>query len=212
MDPKEQTIQTYRRSAKELAAYFRGIGSRTADIERAFGLCGKQKPAVVELGCGDGRDAQEILLHTDRYLGMDISPELLDLARELNPQGRFVVGDLATYEIPSKTDIVFAFASLLHSDREEAAHVMRRVHAALTESGILYLSLKEAPYQSRAKVDRYGIRTFYFYEASDIEAMGEGLYTTVHMDHQVIGETPWFTMALRKTGLPKGHQDEHPQK
>jgi hypothetical protein len=56
------TIATYDNSAQELAAYFAGIGSRLDIIQEALQLAGKPHEAkVVEVGCGDGRDAEDII-------------------------------------------------------------------------------------------------------------------------------------------------------
>lgn len=50
VDWQEQTIKVYDDLAEEMAAYFRGIGSRTDDIEKALELAGKPTQAkIVEL-------------------------------------------------------------------------------------------------------------------------------------------------------------------
>jgi hypothetical protein len=62
MNWHERTLQTYNESAEELAEQFKGIGARTQDIERGLSLTGSGRNArVVEIGCGDGRDAEEIV-------------------------------------------------------------------------------------------------------------------------------------------------------
>lgn len=55
------TTNTYDESAEALAEFFKGIGPRTSYIDLAFKLIGyKEHARVVEIGCGDGRDATEI--------------------------------------------------------------------------------------------------------------------------------------------------------
>ena len=55
MADKDQTIKTYDRSAKSLADYFAGIGSRVADIDVAMAFAGyPDAPKIFEIGCGDG--------------------------------------------------------------------------------------------------------------------------------------------------------------
>lgn len=108
-DLRQQTIDTYNKSAIALAEYFRGIGSRTTDIDKAFALCGEPKSAqVVEIGCGDGRDAKEIVKRAGWFLGFDVSEELIKLARELVPTGKFEVADATKFTFPENLDIVFA--------------------------------------------------------------------------------------------------------
>jgi ubiquinone/menaquinone biosynthesis C-methylase UbiE len=50
---------------------------------------------VLELGCGSGTDASELSAGR-RYVGMDVSPGQLSIARDRVPSGMFVVGDLAS--------------------------------------------------------------------------------------------------------------------
>ncbi len=85
-DLRQQTVDTYNKSAKELAEYSHGIGTRKKYINRAFNLAGSPKNArVLEVGCGDGRDATEILKHTDNYLGFDIARKAVELAKQSLP-------------------------------------------------------------------------------------------------------------------------------
>lgn len=198
MDPREETIQTYRTSAPALAAYFDGIGSRKADVDRAFSFIRGENLRVVEIGCGNGRDAGDILAHTDHYLGFDISEGMIELARATNPAGRFEVADLRTYVFPHDIDLVFAFASLLHSDREKVRNLLSRVHRALPPNGIVYISLKEGAYREIVKEDAHGVRVFFLYTPNEIRALAGTGYRTVYEDMQTVGHTRWFTIALQK--------------
>src|SRR5580765_3199784 len=114
-DLRQITVNTYNQSAEKFVEYFAGIGSREEDINRAFELAGHpQNPSVLELGCGDGRDAKVILERTNRYRGTDISEAFISLARQNVPNGRFEVADMVDDTYSEELDIVFAFASLLH--------------------------------------------------------------------------------------------------
>lgn len=153
---------------------------------------------VVEIGCGDGRDAEEIIKRTAWYEGFDPSEGLLRLARKKLPHARFVKTDASAYEYAPDLDVVFAFASLLHVDMEEFNHVLDKVRRALKPGGIFYVSLKEKPaYHEEAKQDMFGERMFYYYSVDDILQMAGGNFACVHEDHQTIGKTVWFTLALQ---------------
>ena len=72
-----------------MTAYCCGIGSRIDDIDNALSLAKMPTGAhVIELSCGDGRDAAEILKRVSDYIGIDPSVGLLNLARQSNPMGR----------------------------------------------------------------------------------------------------------------------------
>jgi len=197
---KQRTIETYDTSADALAEYFKGIGPRVKDINRAFELAGKpENPRVLEIGCGDGRDAKDIVTRTDQYRGFDISKSMVELARQHVPEGIFEVADALEYDYPENLDIVFAFASLLHLDKEEVGQVLGKVHAALRPGGIFYISLKERPeYADEIKNDQYGSRLFFFYNADLIAGMTADTFEVAAVSGERIGSTDWFEIALRK--------------
>ncbi len=202
MNWKQETVKTYDKSAKELADYFRGIGSRKSDIDRALKLAGDPvNPNVLEIGCGDGRDAREIIKRTKNYTGFDISKELIKLAREHVPGAHFEVCDASTYDYSQNLDVVFAFASLLHLDKTEVKKVLRSIHKALRTGGVLYISLKYKPeYAEISKEDRFGKRMFYFYNPKLIEELAGSGYKTVYTGGGFVtaGDTEWFEIALRR--------------
>jgi SAM-dependent methyltransferase len=199
-DLKQQTTDTYNNSAIELAKYFRGIGSRAKDIDKAFELAHNPKNAkVLEIGCGDGRDAKEIVKRTSDYAGFDISKELVKLAKNLVPNARFEIADAASFNYPPNLNIVFAFASLLHLDKQELKSVLDKVHQALKIGGIFYISLKKAPqYERKIKEDKYGTRLFYFYNIDIMKALSAGKYEVTHTQEETREDTDWFEIALKK--------------
>lgn len=202
MNSKQKTIDTYNKSAKELAKYFRGIGSREKDIDLAIELAGKpENPIILEIGCGDGRDAKEIIKRTNKYTGFDISEKLIDLARQYVPKGNFAVADATTYEYPDNLDVVFAFASLLHLGKKDVSLVLKKVCNALKPGGIFFISLKLTDsYRKELKKDKYGTRMFYFYNPELIaELAGDG-YEVANTGggFVTVGNTQWFEIALRK--------------
>lgn len=196
---KQLTIATYDESAAALAEYFAGIGARTEDIDRAFSLVDQHRPTIVEIGCGDGRDAAEILKRECDYLGFDISQGMVNEARRNIPGAIFRQGDLNTFSIPYGTDIIFAFASLLHSKKAEVKSILDRAHTSLSRDGVFYISLKMDNYHKFVKEDEFGIRYFYAYLPGDIKELAGERYETVFEDTQKIGNTDWFTLALQKT-------------
>lgn len=197
---RQETVDTYNSSARALADYFRGIGSRKKYIDKAFELAGNPTdPIVLEIGCGDGRDANEILKLTKNYRGFDISKEFINLAKERVPEGEFDVGDAVTYNYPKSLDIVFAFASLLHLNKTEIETVMKSVHKTLSANGILYISLKYAPtYKEVIKEDKYGRRQFFLYNPKLIQKLASTMYEPIYVLRETIGHTDWLEIALKK--------------
>lgn len=200
MNWHDKTIQTYDESAKLFKDYFAGIESRTVDIKRAITLAGSRSVIrVVEIGCGDGRDAAEIVERTTFYVGIDPSDGLLTIARQRLPEATFIKTDALQYEYPDNLNIVYAFASLLHVDKDDLRQVFTKVTEKLIVGGVFYISLKEADhYQEFIKTDDKGSRMFYLYSADDIKDMAGPAYKTAYEDHHFHGNTNWFTIALIK--------------
>lgn len=200
MDWEKKTIETYDNSAERLAEYFRGVGARTQDIEQAISLRSADGEInAVEIGCGDGRDAKEIIPRVSHYIGVDPSMGLLDIARQSLPEAKFVLGDALSFNYPEGTDIVFAFASLLHVPKADMPKVLAKISHSLKTGGILYISLKErAQYEAEPKLDEYGERMFYYYNPTLIKLLADNSLVPVLEDHQQIGHTDWFTLALKK--------------
>jgi len=137
---KKITIDTYNKTSKVHSTKFKKYGPRVADIEKAFSYVGKPNPKVLELGCGDGRDTKEILKRTNDYLGIDLSKELIKIAKKETPKARFILVDFEKINFMSGIDIVFAFAALLHSDKESVRDILAKAAKSLNKSGIfLYL-------------------------------------------------------------------------
>jgi len=197
MNLKQQTVDTYNATAKEMAEKFNAIGPRVEDLERGFSLMSKRNPSVLEIGCGNGRDAKEILKYTKNYLGIDISDSMIDIANETVPNGIFEVADIETFSLPPNLDIIFSFASLLHSEAKKIHNILNRAHEALSENGIFYISLKYGDGMI-TKTDQFGIRTYYFYTPEDIERMAGDKYEVLWSDKQDMLNQEWFTIALEK--------------
>jgi len=200
MDWNTETVKTYDNSAQELADYFSTIGVRTDDIELALKLAAADKNArVVEIGCGDGRDAQETVKHVGLYEGYDPSEGLLQIARKQVPEGSFVKADALTYDYPSDLDVIYAFASLLHVNKTDMKMALAKAATGLRKGGILFVSLKERPaYEEVVKEDKYGKRMFYYYNAALIKELASEWFTPVSENHYEIARGPWFKLALQK--------------
>lgn len=193
------TIRTYDLSAEALAADSSSVGPRNEDISRGFDMVNRTQPHVVEIGCGDGRDAELILAKTPHYIGMDISAGMLELARKRNPEGRFMWGDIAKFDLFRETDIVFSFASLLHVPKEDTATFFERAHSAMSPDGIIYISTTvRQVYTSEITTDQFGERLFYHYTPELIKELAGVKYRNEYLSFEPVGTNWWFTMALRK--------------
>ncbi len=198
MDTKTKTIQTYNTSAQALADKFDALGARLSDINEAFALIKKGNPRVIEIGCGNGRDAATICALTNDYHGLDISTNLLQIARHKVPQGRFEEADVETYEFPSGVDIVFSFASLIHTPIDRLEKVFRSIYTTLNPGGVFRLSMKGADrYHEVTKSDEFGTRTYYHYSQGDIERLAQDFLFLKNEVDTLRGQQ-WLELLLQK--------------
>ena len=192
------TEKTYDKASTGYAGKFEELGTRITDVDRAFAMVNKENPFVVEIGCGGGREAKYILTKTDKYLGIDISTGMLAIARKNVPEGKFIKADVESYEFSEKADVIFAFASLLHTGKETLVVVFQRMYEALNEGGIVYVSLKRKEEYSQAIVqDEYGPRQFYYYTRDVLKEVAGVGFQEVFYEEQERAES-WFTIILQK--------------
>lgn len=195
---KQQIIDSYNNHAEGFAKKFDALGARTDDILNAIKIVGKENPRVLEIGCGNGRDAHEILKYTTDYLGIDISKELIRLAIEKNLNGQFEIVDVEDFIFPKEIDIVFAFASLIHIDKEPLKYVFNRVYDSLNKGGIFVLSMKNGEkYQEINKEDEFGIRTRYLYSGSDLKDLDRRFTVIKEGVEEKVGSR-WLEIVFKK--------------
>lgn len=198
MDNKTQTVDTYNKSARSLANKFDSLGARVGDIEETFALVRKNNPKVLEIGCGNGRDAQEILKHTNDYLGLDVSEKLIELAKQKVPSAQFIIANIENYTLPTELDAVFAFASLIHVSKGNLQKIFKAILASLNHGGVFRLSMKYAEeYVESTKTDEFGTRTFYLYSDTDIAELAQG-FTIVKSEIGDFGGQKWLEVLIQK--------------
>lgn len=197
MDKKQKTIESYEKSAKGLGNKFDDHGARVKDIQEVFSLIGKENPKVLEIGCGNGRDAKEIIKLTNDYFGIDISQEMINLARERASGAKFEVADVESFVFPKGIDIVIAFASLIHCDTNSLTRILSDLFSSLNEGGLVRLSLKFGEHKEVTKTDEFGSRTHYTYTAEDIKKVAPQFVVEKEEIEEKRGQK-WLEITLRK--------------
>ena len=101
---------------------------------------------LLELGCAHGRDFHYLARKNPRigYLGIDISPAMIKIAKTLNTDGDFRVGDILNLQdsVSEKQAAVFAAAVFHHFDDEVKPKVLGQIRNMLVDNGLLFLSLR----------------------------------------------------------------------
>lgn len=193
---------TYDISADQFSQHYDQIGPREGDIELAFALAGNPTNArVLEIGCGNGRDARAIMRHATHYTGIDISEKMLLIARTKLPEGNFERADAAEFTYKGPYDVVFAFALIRHMDLEEVTDVLKAVNHSLRPGGVLYISsnygVKYEPIDLPSPVG--GTRRVFTYNPNIIQKHSSSRLRLVYQTRDTVDGREWFEVAMQKT-------------
>ena len=105
---------------------------------------------VLDLGCGNGIPAAQLLSTRFRLTGVDVSDTQLRRARRLVPGAHFLRADLAEVDFaPESFEAVLSLYALIHVPREEHRAVFRRVFHWLAPGGWFLVIVGEERYEGR---------------------------------------------------------------
>jgi len=126
----------------QLARYADPPADTIFPLEYAFHLLGPvHGKTILDYGCGAGEDLVFLAARGGDVIGLDISPELIELARKraevYNVNARFIVGSGYETGLPTASvDIIFAIAIFHHLDLDAAKKELCRV---LRPNGVIIL-------------------------------------------------------------------------
>jgi len=89
---------------------------------------------ALEIGCGTGDFARALEGRGVRVTGIDLSPEMIALARRRAPHAALVLADFMTWPAPARFDCVVSIATLHHLPFEPA---LARMAQLLRPGGVL---------------------------------------------------------------------------
>lgn len=140
MDVRESYDSAAEAYAEHLAAELEGkpldrhLLNRFAEATRGRGL-------VADLGCGPGHVARYLHEQGVATVGIDLSPEMIRVARRLHPGLDFQVGDMTKLDLPdSALAGVVAFYAIVHFDSSQLGAVLREMRRTLAPGGLALIS------------------------------------------------------------------------
>jgi SAM-dependent methyltransferase len=151
-------------------AYIHDAGHADFALDSAPGILeilersGIRDGLVVDLGCGTGLLARELIDAGYGVFGVDISEAMIEIARRRAPEAEFRVGSLFEVEIP-RCEAVTAISEVLNYlfDPENEARglgrVFRRVHDGLAPGGVFVFDVLgpgQVPLGAKARGFRAG--------------------------------------------------------
>ena len=120
----------------------------TPGLLAMFRRGGVAEGLVVDLGCGSGIWARALVDEGFDVLGVDISTDMLEIARERVPEAAFAHASLFDVDLPPCAAITSigecaGYAFDARSGRDALADLLKRAHAALRPGGMLVFDLAE---------------------------------------------------------------------
>ncbi|HET8574347.1 MAG TPA: methyltransferase domain-containing protein [Edaphocola sp.] len=173
MDKYEETFETWNNIAAIYQDKFMGIDlyNETYDY-----ICDVLKPnaKLLEIGCGPGNITKYLLSKRPDFnvFGIDISPNMIELAGKNNPAARFAVMDSRQISrLKTKYDGVIGGFCLPYLSSPESRKLISDAYDLLHGNGVIYLSFVDGdPGKSGFKEGPAGRVFFYFHRSGNLKS------------------------------------------
>jgi len=166
MDKYEITVDTFNRLAGKYQEKYMDFDFYFDTYDTFCDLISNDKAAVFEIACGPGNITKYLLKKRPEFTieGIDLAPNMVELARANNPAANFHVLDSRDISsINKKFDAVMCGFCTPYLSKEDVAKLIIDIRALLKTDGILYLSTMEDDY-----------------EKSDFQTSGDGDRVYIH--------------------------------
>lgn len=110
---------------------------------------------LLELGCGGGNNASHLKRRFDCTL-TDLSPEMLELSRGLNPECEHVPADMRTLRLGRTFDVVLAHDAVVYMTSEEDLRAALQTAFVHTRPGGVGIFLPDATRETLREATRHG--------------------------------------------------------
>lgn len=101
------------------------------------------KGRLLEIGCGAGRDAQELIEFGYDYTGTDVSDGQLVEARKNNPGAHFEQTSLYDLDFPEPFDGFWCAAVLIHVPKDRIPEALQAITRNIVPKAIGFIAMKE---------------------------------------------------------------------
>jgi len=96
---------------------------------------------MIDIGCGSGSLCYYLSQIMDvKYVGIDINPKVLDIARDKNENGEFILTNIFNYKTVEKTDLVIS-NQVLNIISPEKSYKFIKNHFELSSKYVVFFSL-----------------------------------------------------------------------
>ena len=167
MDTYKETFETWNKVAQLYQEKFMDLDLYDDTYDAFCNHLQVQNPAILEIGCGPG-NITRYLLNTRpdlRMEGIDISPNMIAVAKVNNPTADFKVMDCREIDkLQRKFDGIVSGFCLPYLSASDSSKMLKDCATLLNSNGTLYISFVEGNYQdSGFKAGSTGDRTYFYF-------------------------------------------------
>ncbi|MDD5071531.1 MAG: methyltransferase domain-containing protein [Patescibacteria group bacterium] len=139
MDKSKQASSVYDKIAEPYAKEF----SKPSEYIEEFLALLPKDAKILDVGCGVGVDAGFMESEGFEIIGIDLSKEMLNIARQKFPQIDFRQQDIRTLDFPPNSfDGILASCSLIHIPKKDVPALLEKFHQILKKDGAIYIAFQ----------------------------------------------------------------------
>lgn len=203
-DYLKTTINTYNKTAKEYAENVKGFVPMN-ELKKFVNYIVSGK--VLDIGCGSGVGAKTIQERGLKVFGIDLSEELLKIAKLESPNSKFYLMDMMNLEFPANNfEGIWQMASLLHLEKKDVPMALNEANRVLKPKGVIYVPVKMGEGEGLEKDKRYNnaLKYYAYYQPKEIEILLENANFEVLENYWVKYEDeyrnahPWMNIFAKK--------------
>lgn len=173
MDPYHETFDTWNNIASIYQDKFMGMDLYNETYDFICTTILKPGASLLEIGCGPGNITKYLLAHRPDFeiFGIDIAPNMVDLARKNNPTATFAVMHTRHItQLDRNYDGIIAGFCLPYLSPTESNDLISNASELLHGNGLLYLSFVEGnPEDSGFKTGSGGRVYFHYHNLQDLK-------------------------------------------
>lgn len=200
-DVVKKTIETYDKIAEHYAKKYSNL-ERVKYLANRFMYC-LNGNKILDIGCGHGRDVKYFSDIGFKVVGIDLSSNLLKIAKQNAPNAKILKMDMRKLGFHDEYfDGAWAAASFLHIPKKEAKEVLNEFNRVIKKDGVLFIAVKEGEGEKiveERKNNQVYSRFFAFYEQKEfqnlVEASGFKIFNAIVKKTDV---DIWISLFARK--------------
>ncbi|MFD1316460.1 class I SAM-dependent DNA methyltransferase [Namhaeicola litoreus] len=171
MDRYAETFETWNKVAKQYEDKFMDLDLYNETYAFFCASIPSENAHILDLGCGPGNITKYLLTNRPDFtiLGIDVAPQMVELAKKNNPTAKFSVMDVRKInKLKASFDGIVCGFCLPYLSESDCREFIFNCSRLLHDHGIIYLSFVEGDLdKSHFQVRSNGDRVYFYYHPID---------------------------------------------